>query len=154
MIFFSDPAVREAANDLMDHLHTIYVDEYREHPTQDVGGRRQSVRVISMETRRSTQTSVDSIVVDKIVTYAHPKLAKYINWILTKIFKLERRPRKCRNVSTISYAVDSSVIKMKTGSTFYLPSDPESEGNTMFIIMLSISLPNLFSSATKSSCRR
>ncbi|KAI8579372.1 hypothetical protein K450DRAFT_242941 [Umbelopsis ramanniana AG] len=122
IIFFSDPAVKKSTSDCLEWIHAHYVDEYTENSIPTAGQRRKSMRIINVRTRLSTQTSADSIAVDRLVPYPHPRLAKYLNWILTKVFRWKERPRICRSVSHLSHMKGTSLEKVRTGSTFYLPS--------------------------------
>jgi hypothetical protein len=132
MIFFSDPAVKESASDCLEWLHAHYVDEYIERPISAAYQRRKSMRIVNVRSRLSTQTTVDSIAVDRLVRYPHPRLAKYANWTLTKVFRWKARPRKCRSVTHVCRIKGTSLDKVQTGSTFYLPSVDGSLGNKTF----------------------
>lgn len=122
--------MKESINDFSEWLHAHYVDEYAEHPLSTTSQRRKSVRIINVRTRRSTQLSGDSIAVDRLVQYSHPRLAKYTNCILKKVFRWKERPRKCRSVTHVNEIKGTSFVKVQTGSTFYLPSVDGSQGKT------------------------
>jgi hypothetical protein len=96
--------ISSAAN-FKEYLRCRYVDEYYELEEIDASttgsSRRQSVRKISGITRRSTDMSPESTLVETITQYKYPRLAKYVNWTLVHIVGVKRRPQRHRSSTTL-----------------------------------------------------
>ncbi|GAB5593101.1 hypothetical protein Unana1_08001 [Umbelopsis nana] len=131
LIFISDPAVIMAAKDCKEFLRCRFVDEYSA-LSGTVGNvhrmreRRKSVRVVTIKTRRSTQISNESIIVDKVIDYHYPKLAQYTHWVLLNVLKWKKRPRKCRNPSSLRFVQDDLPDKSKYDTHHFINSPAQS----------------------------
>jgi len=128
IIFLSDPAVVSSAAEFKEYLHCRYVDEYQEPTVQVIEKgamrhRRKSVRMIAIRTRRSTQLSQESVIVDKAIDYSHPKLAKVLNWVLIHIFRFKQRPRRPRHPSTFSFIPEDLLARSRPQSSLFQTSD-------------------------------
>lgn len=118
--------------DYKEYLQCRFVDEYSKPsavPKNFVAAsqRRKSVRVISVKTRRSTDIN-NLLIIDKVVDYRYPRAAQYTNWILVNILRWKKRPRKCRNPTTLQFARDDSFYKANAGPPFFLSSAVQIRG--------------------------
>ncbi|KAG2180276.1 hypothetical protein INT43_004065 [Umbelopsis isabellina] len=116
IVFFSDPAVISSASECREYLRCRYVDEYSEIMVTHLENgfqtkRRLSSRIVVVKTRRSTQLSQDTVLLDKTVAYKHPKWAKLVNSILTRVFKFKARPRRCRDPDNLEIITEYSMFK-------------------------------------------
>lgn len=116
IVFFSDPAVISSASECREYLRCRYVDEYGEIMVNDFGNgfqkkRRLSSRIVIVKARRSTQISQDTVLLDKTIEYKHPKLAKVVNLIMTRVFKFKARPRRCRDPDNLEFISEHSMFK-------------------------------------------
>jgi hypothetical protein len=98
--------VISSAADFKEYLRCRYVDEYYELEEIDASttrfSRRISVRKISSTTRRPTDMSQESALVERITQYKYPRLAKYVNCTLVHIVGVKRRPQRHRSSATLS----------------------------------------------------
>lgn len=116
IVFFSDPAVISSASECREYLRCRYVDEYSEIMVTDFQNgfqskRRLSSRIVVVKTRRATQLSQDTILLDKTVAYTHPKWAKLVNSIMIHVFKFKARPRRCRDPENLEIITEYSMFK-------------------------------------------
>jgi hypothetical protein len=98
--------VISSAADFKEYLRCRYVDEYYELEEIDASttgsSRRKSVRKISGITRRSTDISQESTLLERITQYKYPRLAKYVNFTLVHIVGVKKRPQRHRSSATLS----------------------------------------------------
>jgi hypothetical protein len=118
IVFFSDPAVISSASECIEYFRCRYVDEYSEIMVNDFekgwqNKRRLSSRIVTVKTRRSTQLSQD-VILDKTIAYKNPRTAKVINLVMTRVFRFNARPRRCRDPDNLELITEYSMFKSHT----------------------------------------